>query len=114
MIEAKGSPASAYKQWIAGTLIPGGSVCVDAGALAALVAGKSLLPTGVRSVDGAFERGACLRVLGPDGCEVARGISAYSAAETQAILGCSSSQIETLLGYVGPDELIHRNDLVLM
>jgi glutamate 5-kinase len=113
-IDAKGSPARAYKQWIAGTLVPAGSLHVDAGAVSALAAGKSLLPAGVRSVDGTFERGVCLRVVGPDGREVARGITAYTSAETQAILGCASSEIERRLGYTGPDEIIHRNDLVLM
>ena len=113
-IDAKGSPARAYKQWIAGTLVPAGSLTVDAGAVNALVGGKSLLPAGVRAVDGTFERGVCLRVLGPDGREVARGITAYTAAETEAILGCPSSEIEARLGYSGPDELIHRDDLVLM
>src|SRR5881628_649239 len=99
VIDAKGSPARAYKQWIAGTLVPAGSVTVDAGAVSALAAGKSLLPAGVRAVDGSFERGVCLRVLGPDGREVARGISAYTSAETLAILGCPSSEIEQRLGY---------------
>jgi glutamate 5-kinase len=114
VIDARGSPARAYKQWIAGTLVPAGKVTVDAGAVSALGAGKSLLPAGVRTVEGTFERGVCLRVLGPDGREVARGISAYTSAETQTILGCPSSEIESRLGYSGPDELIHRNDLVLM
>lgn len=114
VIEAKGSPARAYKQWIAGTLVPAGSLTVDAGAVRALAAGKSLLPAGVRAVDGTFERGVCLRVLAPDGREVARGISAYTSAETQAILGCVSGEIRRRLGYSGPDELIHRNDLVLV
>ncbi|HEX8937670.1 MAG TPA: glutamate 5-kinase [Sphingomicrobium sp.] len=114
LIDAKGSPARAYKQWIAGTLVPAGSLHVDSGAVSALAAGKSLLPAGVRSVDGTFERGVCLRVLGPDGCEVARGITAYTSGETQAIIGCASREIEWRLGYTGPDELIHRNDLVLM
>jgi glutamate 5-kinase len=114
VIDAKGSPARAYKQWIAGTLVPAGTLHVDEGARRALASGKSLLPAGVRSVDGTFERGVCLRVLGPAGREVARGISAYTSAETQAILGCASSEIERRLGYTGPDEIIHRNDLVLM
>lgn len=114
VIDASGSPARAYKQWIAGTLIPAGSVTVDAGAVSALASGKSLLPAGVRGVDGTFERGVCLRVLGPDGREIARGITGYTSSETQAILGCASSDIENKLGYSGQDELIHRNDLVLM
>jgi glutamate 5-kinase len=114
VIDATGSPARAYKQWIAGTLVPAGSVTVDAGAVTALAAGKSLLPAGVREVSGNFERGVCLRVLGPDGREIARGISGYTSAEAQAILGCPSADIESRLGYSGQDELIHRNDLVLM
>lgn len=114
VIDAAGSPARAYKQWIAGTLVPAGSLHVDAGACSALASGKSLLPAGIRAVDGTFERGVCLRVLDPEGREIARGITAYTAAETRAILGCASSDIEAKLGYSGPDELIHRNDLVLM
>lgn len=114
VIEAAGSPASAYKQWIAGALQPAGSVEVDDGAVRALESGRSLLPSGVRSVGGSFERGVCLRVLGPDGREVARGITAYTSRETNAILGCGSAEIESRLGYRGPDELIHRNDLVLL
>src|SRR3954452_14809240 len=114
VIDAAGSPARAYKQWIAGTLVPAGSLQVDAGAVSALAAGKSLLPAGARAVDGTFERGVCLRILGPDGREIARGITAYTSAETQAILGHPSGEIEKRLGYSGPDELIHRDDLVLM
>jgi glutamate 5-kinase len=114
VIDATGSPASAYKQWIAGTLVPAGSLTVDDGAVRALASGKSLLPSGVRSVDGSFERGVCLRILDLAGREVARGITAYTSRETQAILGSPSSAIESRLGYGGPDELIHRNDMVLM
>lgn len=114
VIDAAGTPARAYKQWIAGALVPAGSVTIDAGAVRALVAGRSLLPAGVRSVSGSFERGACLRILDAEGREVARGITAFTSAETEAILGSSSSEIASRLGYSGPDELIHRNDLVLM
>lgn len=114
VIAATSSPARAYKQWIAGTLLPAGSVCIDGGAKKALAAGKSLLPAGATMLEGNFERGVCLRVLGPDGEEIARGLTAYTSAEMQAILGCASSEIEGRLGYTGPDELIHRDDLVLM
>lgn len=114
VIDAAGTPARAYKQWIAGTLVPAGSVTIDQGAAAALAGGRSLLPAGVRSVQGSFERGACLRILDLQGREVARGITAYTSAETEGILGCPSSDIAPRLGYGGPDELIHRNDLVLM
>lgn len=110
---AKGSPASAYKQWIAGSLAPAGSLAIDAGAARALRAGGSLLPAGTVGVEGEFGRGACLRVRGPDGAEVARGLSAYDAAEARMILGAGSARIAALLGYRGPDELIHRDDMVL-
>jgi glutamate 5-kinase len=114
VIDASGSPARAYKQWIAGTLVPAGSVTVDDGARDALIGGKSLLPAGATFLEGTFERGVCLRVLGPDGREIARGITAYTSSEMRSILGCASKEIEARLGYSGPDELIHRNDLVLM
>ncbi len=114
VIDAAGTPARAYKQWIAGTLVPAGSVTIDEGAVEALTSGSSLLPAGVRSVQGSFERGACVRILDVRGREGARGIIAYTSAETEAILGRPSSDIAPRLGYGGPDELIHRNDLVLM
>ena len=114
VIAASGSPANAYKQWIAGTLAPAGSVTIDAGAVQALGAGKSLLPSGVTAVEGRFDRGACLRVLDDRGVEVARGIAAYSAAETRTIRGGGSARIAERLGYSGPDELIHRDDLVML
>jgi glutamate 5-kinase len=114
VVDAAGSPARAYKQWIAGSLVPAGSVHIDVGAQKALAAGKSLLPAGATAVEGTFERGVCLRILGAQGKEVARGITSYTSSEMQAILGCASREIEGRLGYSGPDELIHRNDLVLM
>jgi glutamate 5-kinase len=114
VIAAQGSPASAYKQWIAGSLSPAGAVSIDEGAANALRAGRSLLPAGVTEVAGEFERGACLRVLAPGGAEIARGISAYTAAETQAIRGCGSDRIAERLGYSGPNELIHRDDMVML
>jgi glutamate 5-kinase len=114
VIAAKGSPGNAYKQWIAGSLAPAGSVVIDAGAVRALLSGKSLLPAGVRSVTGRFERGACLSVLDEEGREVARGISAYGANDAQAILGCTSEHIAARVGYEGPHELIHRDDMVVV
>jgi glutamate 5-kinase len=89
-------------------------VSIDEGAANALRAGRSLLPAGVTEVAGEFERGACLRVLAPGGAEIARGISAYTAAETQAIRGCGSDRIAERLGYSGPNELIHRDDMVML
>ena len=113
-IAARGSAAGAYKQWIAGTLKPAGSLAVDAGAAKALAGGKSLLPAGIVAVTGAFERGVCLSILDPEGRELARGISAYNSDEARALAGQASARIEELLGYGGPDALIHRDDLVLL
>lgn len=114
VVSASGSPASAYKQWIAGSLAPAGTLAIDAGAAAALARGKSLLPAGATAVDGRFHRGVCLSIVDPVGREVARGITAYSSGEVQAILGCVSTAIEQRLGYRGPDEIVHRDDLVLL
>ncbi|HYL03335.1 MAG TPA: glutamate 5-kinase [Steroidobacteraceae bacterium] len=108
------TPAAARKQWIAGTLRPAGAITIDAGALRALLEGKSLLPAGVTGARGRFERGDTVSVLGADGAEVARGITAYSDADAARIMGRKSSEIEALLGFRGRDEMIHRDDLVLL
>lgn len=106
-------PLTARKRWIAGSLKPMGSITADAGALAALERGKSLLPAGVTVVEGAFERGDAVLVRDGNGREVARGLSGYSAADARRILGHKSRDIEAVLGYRGREELIHRDDLVL-
>jgi glutamate 5-kinase len=108
------TPATARKQWIAGTLKPAGSITIDAGALKALREGKSLLPAGVVAALGRFERGDTVSVLGADGTEVARGIVAYSDVDSARIMGRKSSQIEGILGFRGRDEIIHRDDLVIL
>ncbi|HKF59959.1 MAG TPA: glutamate 5-kinase [Dongiaceae bacterium] len=108
-----GSPRSARKKWIAGALKPVGSLIVDDGALKALAGGKSLLPAGVIAVEGSFDRGDAVRVLDRAGRQVARGLSAYSASDAQRIMGHKSREIETLLGYRGRDEMVHRDDLVV-
>jgi len=107
-------PLTARKRWIAGSLKPMGTVRVDAGALAALERGKSLLPAGVTAVEGTFERGDAVLVRGPEGREVARGLIAYSSADAGRIMGHNSRDIEAVLGYRGREELIHRDDLVLI
>ncbi len=108
------TPVAARKQWIAGTLRPAGAITIDAGALRALLEGKSLLPAGVTGARGRFERGDTVSVLTIDGVEVARGIVAYSDADAARIMGRKSSEIEELLGFRGRDEMIHRDDLVLL
>jgi glutamate 5-kinase len=111
---AEASPGAARKHWIAGSLRPMGTIHIDAGAVRALAQGKSLLPAGAVLVDGDFERGDAVTVRGPDGRELARGLSAYSSADARRILGHRSRDIERILGYRGRDELIHRDDLVLL
>jgi glutamate 5-kinase len=108
------TPVAARKQWIAGTLRPAGAITIDAGALRALLEGKSLLPAGVTGARGRFERGDTVSVLTAEGAEVARGIVAYSDADAARIMGRKSSEIEQLLGFRGRDEMIHRDDLVLL
>ena len=108
------TPGAARKQWIAGTLSPKGTVRVDQGAERALASGRSLLPAGVTSVEGQFERGDAVRVLTPDGRELARGLIAYAADEARLIVGRKSHDIPEVLGYRGRDEIIHRDDLVLI
>ncbi len=105
---------SARKRWIAGSLQPLGALSVDAGAGRALATGRSLLPAGVHGVEGAFDRGDPVEVRGPDGLTLARGLSAYSADDMRRIAGHRSEEIETLLGWRGRDEAIHRDDLVLL
>jgi glutamate 5-kinase len=105
---------SARKRWIAGSLSPLGTVTVDAGAARALAGGRSLLPAGVAAVAGDFSRGDAVRVQGPGGIEVARGLSAYNSEDARRIIGHRSEEIEAILGWRGRDELIHRDDLVLV
>jgi glutamate 5-kinase len=105
---------SARKRWILGSLAPLGQLTVDAGAARALAQGRSLLPAGVRALDGAFERGDAVEVRGPDGARLARGLSAYASTDAARIIGHRSEQIEAILGWRGRDELIHRDDLVLL
>jgi glutamate 5-kinase len=111
---AQASPTAARKRWIAGGLQTSGILTVDAGAVQALAAGKSLLPAGVKDVAGDFERGDTVIVADANGTEIARGICAYGAADARRILSRRSSEIEALLGYRGRDEMIHRDDLVLL
>jgi glutamate 5-kinase len=108
------TPIAARKQWIAGTLRPTGAVTIDPGALRALLEGRSLLPAGVISARGRFERGDTVSVLTIEGTEVARGLVAYSDVDAAKIMGHRSAEIEGILGFRGRDEMIHRDDLVLL
>ncbi|MEH2511264.1 glutamate 5-kinase [Nitrobacteraceae bacterium AZCC 1564] len=107
------NPVTARKRWIAGSLEPKGTLTIDAGAVAALRAGKSLLPAGVIRVDGQFARGDAVVVRGPDTHEIGRGLVAYDAENAEKIKGRSSSDAAQILGVSGRAEMIHRDDLVV-
>ncbi|HKW38881.1 MAG TPA: glutamate 5-kinase [Burkholderiales bacterium] len=109
------TPLAARKQWLADHLQVAGTLSLDAGAAKALRSGgKSLLPVGVKNVEGEFERGAVVACVSPDGIEVARGLVNYNAQEARRIAGRPSNEIEAILGYLDEPELIHRDNLVVL
>jgi glutamate 5-kinase len=110
--EPDGDPHQARKRWISG-MKPRGRITVDAGAVAALGRGKSLLPAGVTAVDGGFLRGDPIEIMGPDGAVVARALAGYDAFEARIIMGHRSDRIAELLGHPGRAALVHRDDLAL-
>jgi glutamate 5-kinase len=107
------NPVTARKKWIAGSLEPKGTLVIDAGAVAALRRGKSLLPAGVVRVEGQFARGDAVIIRGPDTAEIARGLVAYDADDAEKICGKSSDDILLVLGVAGRIEMVHRDDLVM-
>ncbi|OIQ06984.1 MAG: glutamate 5-kinase [Rhodobacteraceae bacterium CG2_30_10_405] len=109
---AQGDPQAARKRWI-NAMKEKGRVWVDAGAVAALGRGKSLLPAGVVAVEGGFGRGDPVGIVGPDGTLLGRGLVRYTALEARAIAGHRSGEIEVILGYAGRAALIHRDDMVI-
>jgi glutamate 5-kinase len=115
LILSKGEALSSRKHWIAFNPKPKGEVVVDDGAKKAIIQkGKSLLPSGVVKIRGIFDRGDLVSCLGPRGKEFARGLVNYSATELEKIKGHRSDQIESTLGYKYSDEVIHRDDLVVL
>jgi glutamate 5-kinase len=109
------SRVAARKLWLAGQLQVRGTLGLDAGAVKVLrESGRSLLPVGVKSVEGNFSRGEMVACLSPEGVEVARGLINYSAEETARIIGHASDKIESILGYIDEPELIHRDNMVLV
>ncbi|AWI59156.1 glutamate 5-kinase [Sinorhizobium fredii] len=108
-----GSPVTARKTWIAGQLLPAGSLTIDAGAETALRSGKSLLPAGVRQVTGTFGRGDTIAILNNSGREIARGLAGYDADDARQIAGKKSAEIAAILGYAGRTAMVHRDDMVM-
>ena len=107
------NPVTARKIWIGGSLELKGAVFVDAGAAAALAAGKSLLPAGVTRVEGAFSRGDCVAIRDENGAEIGRELIAYDALHAERIRGRNSRDIAQILGVAGRAEMIHRDDMAL-
>jgi len=107
------NPVTSRKKWIAGSLEPRGALHIDAGAVQALRTGKSLLPAGVKKIEGDFGRGDAVILRGPDGAEVGRGLVAYDVADAEKIVGRSSADVLLILGFTGRTEIVHRDDLVM-
>jgi len=115
LLYAEAEPVAARKQWLAGQLRLAGKLWLDDGAVRVLrAAGKSLLAVGILKVQGQFSRGEVVACLDSSGCEVARGLSNYDSGEITRLKGQSSERIESLLGYAGEEEVIHRDNLILM
>jgi glutamate 5-kinase len=115
LLRAGTTPLAARKQWLADHLQVSGRLLLDDGAARALTGqGKSLLPIGVKSVDGDFERGAVVACIDTNSRDIARGLINYSSVESRRIIGKASGDIESVLGYVGEQELIHRDNLVIL
>jgi glutamate 5-kinase len=115
LFDTSGSRRSARMAWIAHALKPKGKLVVDSGAREAVVGGKrSLLPSGIRSVDGDFGRGDPVDLVDEQGQVFARGLSAYEDGELRRIAGLKSTDIESVLGYRYLDEAVHRDDLAVL
>ena len=111
---ASASPRAAWRSWIAGQVAPQGALVIDLGAVEALARGKSLLPAGVRAVEGAFKRGDAVTIRSLDGAEIGRGLVAYDAPEARAIAGLRTEDIAERLGYEGRAAMIHRDEMALL
>ncbi|RLA46912.1 MAG: glutamate 5-kinase [Gammaproteobacteria bacterium] len=115
LLVANREPLDARKQWLAGHLQVRGRLVLDDGAVSMVrERGKSLLPIGVKSVSGTFTRGEMVSFVDQSGHEIARGLANYNADETAKIIGSASSEISKILGYCDDEELVHRDNLVLL
>jgi glutamate 5-kinase len=107
-------PMAARKHWIAFTKRPKGRLILDDGAHKAVAErGKSLLPSGIHKLDGSFERGDAIRLCDAEGNEFAKGVTNYTSAELNRIMGKKTKEIESILGYQYGDEVVHRDNMVI-
>ncbi len=115
LVMPAGNRLKSRKHWIAFALRPAGALGVDRGAAEALRRrGRSLLPSGIRAVKGEFAPGACVSLLDPDGVEFGRGLVNYPAADVMKLMGRRSAEIASVIGYKVADEIIHRDNFVLL
>ena len=106
------SKLDARKQWIIGSIAPKGAVIIDQGAVKAIGNGKSLLPAGIKKINGSFEKGDHILVKDQNNTECARGLTSFSSIEIEKIKGSHSKEIKNILGYSSREEIIHKDDLV--
>ena len=107
------NPLSARKKWIRGMIDSKGSIEIDQGAEMALETGKSLLPVGVRAVEGSFDKGELISIVSKSGDVIGKGMTNFSDLEIEIIKGLKTSEIKSKLGYLTTNEAIHRDNLVL-
>ena len=108
----KVSKLDARKQWIIGSVAPKGEVIIDDGAVKAISNGKSLLPAGVKKINGTFEKGDHVLIKNQNNIECGKGLTSFSSLEIEKIKGLHSSKIKNILGYSSREEIIHKDDLV--
>ncbi|MEO0328066.1 MAG: glutamate 5-kinase [Pseudomonadota bacterium] len=111
--DAKENPVTARKKWIAGQIDIAGKIFIDAGAVKALLQGKSLLPAGITAIEGGFSRGDVVAIFDTDGRKLGCGLVSYDADDAGNIIGCQSADIEKILGFTGRGTMIHRDNLVI-
>ena len=109
---SKISKLHARKKWIISSISPKGELTIDDGAKRALINGKSLLAAGIKKVSGKFDKGDHIKILDFKKKEFARGLSSFSSQEISKIMGCQSSEIQKILGYVSKSEVVHKDDMV--
>ncbi len=114
LFRAGESPSNARKKWILNSLVSHGKLVVDDGAAKALSGKKSLLPIGIKRVEGSFNRGDIVNITTEKGKVIAKGISAYSSKDAALIQGKKTAEIEKILGFSGREAVIHVNDMVLL
>lgn len=113
LFKASGN-ANARKSWLGGRLTSAGTLTVDAGAARALNAGSSLLSAGITSIEGQFKRSDVVKICGPDGQIIARGLTEYDALDCAKIIGHRRSELQALLSYAPRSAVVHRNQMVLV